>query len=167
MKPAEIVSASRWHEFLGADLKGKTVVATSGGFDPIHPGHLSSFLEARALGDVLVVIVNGDKFLRRKKGSPFMGLEIRSRIVAYAKGVDYVYPFEPTDDEDDTVSEALFELRPDIFAKGGDRDATNIPERSICESLGIRIVSGVGDAKAFSSSGFLRRWDEREKPCGQ
>lgn len=70
------------------------IVATSGGFDPIHPGHISSFQESRRFGDVVVAIVNGDAFLTAKKGKPFQDLETRCTIVSAITGIDYVVPFE-------------------------------------------------------------------------
>lgn len=138
------------------------IVATSGGFDPIHPGHISSIQDAKKLGDTLVVIVNGDHFLRAKKGKPFQDLKTRSAIVSSVQGVDFVIPFEI--ENDSTVCVALEKIRPHIFAKGGDRiDATTIPEWGVCERHGIKIVSGVGADKEWSSSWFLKDWVEFSK----
>ena len=107
------------------DTLGK-VVATSGGFDPIHPGHISCIIESQVYGDVLVVIVNGDSFLAEKKGKPFQDVETRALIVSGVRGVDYVVPFDSPGDP--TVSKALEAIRPDVFTKGGDRvDATDDP----------------------------------------
>src|SRR5665213_2635196 len=89
---------------------GGRIVATSGGFDPIHPGHISSIQDSRAFGDVLVVIVNGDSFITAKKGRPFQDLETRCLIVSAIRGVDYVIPFEIENDM--TVTVALRRLRP-------------------------------------------------------
>ena len=134
-----------------------TIVATSGGYDPLHPGHVSCLLESSAYGDTLVVIVNGDGFLRRKKGKPFMDLTARCQVVSCIRGVDYVVPFEIEDD--DTVREALKAIRPHVFTKGGDRtDRSNIPEWGVCTELGIEVVSGVGMDKAWSSSDYLASW---------
>ena len=136
-----------------------TIVATSGGFDPIHPGHISCILESKKYGDTLAVIVNGDAFLRNKKGKPFQDLATRCAIVSAISGVDFVIPFEIENDQ--TVSEALRQLHPHIFTKGGDRiDASTIPEWGICEALGIKIISGVGLSKLWSSSTFLKDWEE-------
>ena len=133
------------------------IVATSGGYDPLHPGHVSCLLESSSYGDTLVVIVNGDGFLRRKKGKPFMDLKARCQVVSGIRGVDYVIPFEIEDD--DTVREALRVIRPHVFTKGGDRtDMSNIPEWSVCKELGIEVVSGVGMDKAWSSSDYLESW---------
>jgi len=139
----------------GEDLGA--IVATSGGYDPLHPGHVSCLLESSAHGDTLVVIVNGDGFLRRKKGKSFMDLRARCQVVSGIRGVDYVIPFEIEDD--DTVCEALRVIRPRVFTKGGDRtDKSNIPEWSVCKELGIEVISGVGLDKAWSSSDYLESW---------
>lgn len=136
------------------------IVATSGGYDPIHPGHLSCIAESTRFGDTLVVIVNGDAFLRHKKGQPFQDLETRCRILSYVRGVDLVLPFEVEDDM--TVIEALRGIRPAVFTKGGDRSSPeSIPEWGVCQELGIEIVTGVGDPKLWSSSDFLAKWSSR------
>lgn len=143
-------------EFDAARPSGK-IVATSGGFDPIHPGHISSLQASAAYGDVVVAIVNGDAFLTAKKGRPFQDLATRCLIVSAVRGVDYVVPFEI--ENDTTVREALRCLRPAVFTKGGDRvDHASIPEWAVCQELGIEVVSGVGDDKRWSSSWFLQDW---------
>jgi cytidyltransferase-like protein len=137
---------------------GRIVVA-SGGFDPLHPGHASNLVEARKLGDTLVAVVNGDAFLRAKKGKAFQDLRTRCQIVSFVRGVDYVVPFEI--ENDSTVTEALRQLRPAVFAKGGDRSAPHlVPEWAVCQELGIEMVFGVGASKEWSSSDFLREWGE-------
>lgn len=136
------------------------VVATSGGFDPIHPGHISCIIDSKKYGDTLVVIVNGDAFLTAKKGRPFQNLETRSLVVSGIAGVDYVIPFEIEDDQ--TVSKALEALKPDVFTKGGDRvDESTIPEWEVCKKYDIQIVTGVGLPKKWSSSWFLKEWDNK------
>jgi D-beta-D-heptose 7-phosphate kinase/D-beta-D-heptose 1-phosphate adenosyltransferase len=156
VEPAPIVDFSALEEL--RPRLGK-IVATSGGFDPVHPGHASSVLEAKGLGDTLVVLVNGDTFLRNKKGKPFQDLKTRCQIVSFLRGVDYVVPFEIENDQ--TVCEALRRLRPHVFAKGGDRSAPElVPEWPVCQQLGIEMVFGVGAAKAWSSSDFLKEWGE-------
>jgi D-beta-D-heptose 7-phosphate kinase/D-beta-D-heptose 1-phosphate adenosyltransferase len=137
---------------------GKIVVA-SGGFDPLHPGHASNLLESKALGDTLVVVVNGDAFLRAKKGKAFQDLKTRCQIVSFVRGVDYVVPFEI--EGDSTVCVALRELKPHVFAKGGDRSAPHlVPEWAVCQEIGTEIVFGVGAKKEWSSSDFLKEWGE-------
>src|SRR3989338_421757 len=134
------------------------VVATSGGFDPLHPGHISCILESKRYGDVLAVIVNGDAFLRAKKGKPFQDLRTRCSVVSAIRGVDFVIPFEI--ENDSTVSRALEIIRPSVFAKGGDRvDKETIPEWEVCEKHNIEIITEVGLKKEWSSSQFLKEWE--------
>jgi len=157
---AEIVEITNFARLraLRANELGR-IVCTSGGYDPIHPGHASCLVESSKLGDTLVVLVNGDSFLRDKKGRAFQDIKTRCQIVACIRGVDYVIPFEKPGDS--TVREALRFVRPHVFTKGGDRtDASNIAEWDICQELGIEVVTGVGLAKAWSSSDFLREWGE-------
>jgi D-beta-D-heptose 7-phosphate kinase/D-beta-D-heptose 1-phosphate adenosyltransferase len=136
------------------------IVCASGGFDPIHPGHISYLIDSKKYGDTLVVVVNGDAFLIAKKGKSFMNLATRCKIISGVRKVDFVIPFEVTED-DQTVSVALNRIRPHVFTKGGDRtDYTNIPEWMVCQDLGIEIATQVGEAKDWSSSGFLKDWGE-------
>jgi D-beta-D-heptose 7-phosphate kinase/D-beta-D-heptose 1-phosphate adenosyltransferase len=153
---AEIVS---FQEFAKLRPKLGKIVATSGGFDPIHPGHISCIIDSKKYGDTLVVIVNGDAFLTAKKGRPFQNLETRSLIVSGIAGVDYVVPFEIKNDQ--TVSKALEALRPHVFTKGGDRvDKASLPEWKTCKRHNIKIIFGVGEDKKWSSSRFLKEWAE-------
>lgn len=135
-----------------------TVVLTSGGYDPIHPGHISCIVDSKNYGDVLVVVVNGDWFLNHKKGRRFMDLKARCEIVAALRGVDYVIPFEIEDDL--TVNVALQTIVPDFFTKGGDRNESNIPEWDTLVDNGIELITGVGDSKVHSSSNLLEDWYE-------
>ena len=133
------------------------IVATSGGYDPIHPGHASSLIESKKLGDTLVVIVNGEGFLRDKKGKAFQDLETRCFVVSCIKGVDYVIGFES--ETDMTVIEPIKVIKPHIFTKGGDRtDFSNVPEVQVCQELGAKFVAGVGLPKNWSSSDSLKDW---------
>jgi D-beta-D-heptose 7-phosphate kinase/D-beta-D-heptose 1-phosphate adenosyltransferase len=143
------------------------VVATSGGFDPIHPGHVTCIVESKAYGDTLVVIVNGDDFLVNKKGKAFQDIETRAAIVSALRGVDYVVKFEIKDDP--TVAVALRAVRPKYFTKGGDRvkgQSMPAPEEAACEEFGIEIIDGVGREKAWSSSDFLAEWGEFARSKG-
>ncbi len=156
MKPAEIIS---FEEFDKIRHELGTIVCTSGGFDPIHPGHITCIHESKLHGDTVVVVVNGDNFLKNKKGKAFMDLKTRSQIVSYIKGVDYVIPFEIEDDS--TVKVALQKIKPHVFTKGGDRiDETSIPEWKTCVENNIKIISGVGHRKDWSSSDFLKEWGD-------
>jgi cytidyltransferase-like protein len=155
---AKIISLE---EFAKLRPKLGKIVATSGGFDPIHPGHISCIIESRKFGDTLVVIVNGDGFLTAKKGRPFQTLETRSLIVSGIAGVDYVVPFEIKNDQ--TVNKALEVIRPKVFTKGGDRvDQASLPEWGTCKKHKIKIEFGVGEEKKWSSSWFLKDWDKAQ-----
>lgn len=141
------------------DANNEKLVVTSGGFDPMHVGHLRCLIEsaniARNEGDKvrLAVIVNGDGFLVRKKGKPFMPESERLEIIAGVKGVDYVVPW---DDGGQTVVGAIKVLVPIAFTKGGDRDsASNVPEFDVCDSIGTKVIFGVGGGKIQSSSWLI------------
>jgi rfaE bifunctional protein nucleotidyltransferase chain/domain len=128
---------------------GVVVVAASGGFDPLHVGHVEYLEQAKKLGDRLVVIVNSDAFLVRKKGYAFMPMEERMKIVKALKSVDEVVPCI---DQDQSVCATLAQLKPTIFAKGGDRFNSEIPEAQICKKLGIQVVDGLGQKLQSSST---------------
>jgi cytidyltransferase-like protein len=135
------------------------IVATSGGFDPIHMGHVSCILESREYGDTLVVIVNGDDFLVHKKGRAFQSSDVRCMIASAIRGVDYVVLFDIQDDA--TVAEALRCVRPHVFTKGGDRvKGKSLPaaEEAVCAEFDIELVDGVGLPKYWSSSDALSDW---------
>ena len=139
-------------------MSKKTVlVAVSGGFDPVHIGHVRMFREAKRLGTKLVVIINNDNWLRKKKGFVFMPQAERGEIIKALRDVDYVvFTEHQADCTDMSVCKELGELRPDVFANGGDRLATNIPEYQLCESLNIHMVFGVGGKKVQSSSDLVK-----------
>jgi D-beta-D-heptose 7-phosphate kinase/D-beta-D-heptose 1-phosphate adenosyltransferase len=129
----------------------RKVVAVSGGCDPCHSGHVRMILEAATYGDV-VVILNSDDWLMRKKGYKFMSWEERAEILLAFKGVVSVVP---VDDSDGTVCEALRRIRPDYFANGGDRKAGNTPEGDVCAELGIEMLWNIGGGKTQSSSWLI------------
>ena len=124
------------------------VVATSGYFDPLHVGHLECLEMAKKLGDKLIVIVNSDLQAKLKKGKPFMKEQDRMKIVAALKCVDEVFL---SIDKDKSQCASLKHLKPNIFAKGGDRTSDEIPEAKICKEFNIEIIDGLG-AKIRSSS---------------
>ena len=131
------------------------VVAVSGGFDPLHVGHVRMIRAAAKLGSRLVVIVNDDDFLVRKKGYAFMPLAERMEIVRGLRDVDDVVVAV---DRDQTVCETLRLVKPHVFANGGDRrDAADIPETVVCRELGIEMVFNVGGGKVQSSSELVQR----------
>ena len=136
-----------------------TIVVVSGGFDPVHSGHIKLIKEARALGDMLIVGINSDEWLARKKGRSFMPWQERLAVINNLKPVDEVYTF---DDEDGTACHLLQQVQAHyptasiIFANGGDRTQDNIPEMSV---PGVEFVFGVGGSdKANSSSWILQEW---------
>ena len=143
--------------------KKKVVVAVSGGFDPIHIGHVRMFEEAKALGDELVVILNNDHWLAAKKGYAFMPAAERKEVIQALRAVDrVVITKHRPDDPDRSVCAALREVRPDIFANGGDRKLDNVPEVPVCEEIGCRMVFGIGrGGKVQSSSWLLAKHAER------
>lgn len=147
------------------------IVLVTGGFDPIHSGHIAYFKEARTLGDMLIVGLNSDEWLERKKGQAFMPWNERLCIVNNLTMVDEVYTF---DDNDGSARHFIQQVRahyPDaelIFANGGDRTASNIPEMD-SEDKNLYFAFGVGgENKANSSSWILQEWKapKTERPWG-
>lgn len=143
-----------------------TVVAVAGGWDPLHIGHIAHLRAARNLGNMLIVITHNDEMLVRKKGYVFLPLSERLEILKELRCVSGVFVAEELGDNDGTVTRSLEIIRPQIFAKGGDRTETNMPqsELAICEKLGIKVVYGVGGDKIQSSSELVRA--AREKTRG-
>ncbi len=125
------------------------VVVTSGYFDPLHVGHIECLELAKQLGDKLVVIVNSDFQAKLKKGKSFMSQEDRMKIISALRCVDEVFL---SIDKDKTQCESLKYLKPHIFAKGGDRMSSEIPESEICKKLGIQIVDQLGEKIRSSSA---------------
>ena len=151
------------HKNMYEDDQRKTIMV-SGGFDPVHIGHIRMILDAARHGDV-VVVANSDDWLFRKKGFVFMEFEQRAEILAAIKGVVKV---SGVDDTDGTVCEAIRRLKPDMFANGGDRRKNNTPEQDICEELGIQMLWGVGgEDKANSSSDLVERVKSTSKVSGR
>jgi len=140
------------------------IYMTSGGFDPLHIGHLRCILEtvdrADKDGGHVVVIVNGDGFLNRKKGKPFMKQEERAEIIAGIRGVDAAIIW---DDGGQTVIGAIEKLKPSFFTKGGDRAAPeDIPEWDICQQVGCEVLFNVGGGKIQSSSWLIENAAEED-----
>lgn len=129
----------------------KPTVMVSGGFDPVHAGHIRMIRDAANFGDVIVV-ANSDDWLFRKKGFVFMTFEQRSEILNAIKGVILV---DSVDDTDGTVCEAIERLKPTFFANGGDRGRSNTPEQSVCDKMGVKLLWGVGGDKKIDSSSDL------------
>lgn len=146
-------------------MKKPVVVAVSGGFDPIHIGHIRMFQKARRMGDRLVVILNNDNWIRTKKGYPFMPEKERKEIIEAIAGVDQVMlTSHKPDDPDRSVCRELRKLRPTIFANGGDRKPSSdpVPEVALCKELGIKMAYNVGHGgKVQSSSWLIAHIEER------
>jgi cytidyltransferase-like protein len=132
-------------------MKQKPItVAVSGAFDPIHVGHIRYIREAAKLGDRLVVILNSDDFLLKKKGFVFWPFEERREILQNIKEVDEVVA---AIDLDQTVRKTLELVKPDIFAKGGDRiESESIPEAETCHKIGCRLVTNVGGGRVWTDA---------------
>ena len=140
----------------------KNVIIVSGGFDPVHKGHIRMFREAANFGANVIVGLNSDEWLSRKKGKPFMKWEERAEILESCKFVNQVIPF---DDSDDTANDAIkrvFDMyNADssdyniYFANGGDRKLGNVPELDVCKELEVVMLWGIGGGKIQSSSWLI------------
>ena len=140
----------------------------SGGFDPVHIGHLRMFEEAAKIGK-LIVILNSDEWLMRKKGKYFMPWEHRAEIIKAFRCVDAVIPVA---DKDNTVCEAIKVIariygasNKLVFCNGGDRIADNVPEHILCEEIGISCVWNVGGDKIESSSELISKYEQNGPQC--
>jgi cytidyltransferase-like protein len=133
-------------------MKKTRVIIASGYFNPLHIGHLEYLQLARKLGDKLIVIVNNDEQVKLKGNSPFMSQEDRLKIIKALKCVNEVFL---SIDSDLSVCQSIERLAKTrsakIFAKGGDRNIKNIPEKEICDKLGVKIVDGLGKKIRASS----------------
>lgn len=149
----------------------KTIVLVTGGFDPLHSGHIAYFKAAKELGDKLVVGINSDDWLTRKKGRAFMPSVERISIIENLKVVDHCLLFDDTDGSAKEAIRNVRQLFPNdhiIFANGGDRTPTNIPEMDIIDN-NLEFVFGVGgEDKKNSSSWILEEWKapKTERPWG-
>lgn len=136
------------------------IVLVSGGFDPLHVGHLRMIEAARAHGRV-VVALNSDEWLYRKKGYFFMPLPERMEIIMGLGAVSLCLAF---DDSDGTACDAINRIRPHYFANGGDRITANAAESALCEKLGIGQLFEIGGGKAQSSSKLVQTLMQRLHP---
>lgn len=142
------------------------VVIVTGGFDPLHSGHIAYFKSAKELGDHLIVGLNSDEWLARKKGQSFMNFEERAAIIKELECVDEVIGFN---DNDDTACHAIFQVLSTkgsrtkvIFANGGDRGSKNVPEFNCYgDHPDVEFAFGVGgNNKMNSSSWILKKWSQ-------
>lgn len=138
------------------EKKGKKVVAVSGGFDPLHIGHVRMLKAARKLGDKLIVILNNDHWLRDKKGFAFMPEKEKVELLKSFPFVDRVVVTDHRPgDTDRSVSRTLRKIQPHVFANGGDRGKGNTPEMDVCRELGITMRFNVGRGGKVQSSSWM------------
>ncbi len=138
--------------------KKSITVLVSGGFDPIHPGHVRLFHEAKKLGDKLIVLLNNDNWLLKKKGFTFFSEKERKEIIASLRDVDEVrLTSHKPNAKDMSVCVDLLKIRPDIFAQGGDRKKGALPgcEVTICEEIGCKMVYNIGPGGKIQSSSVV------------
>ena len=144
----------------------RVVVAVSGGFDPIHIGHIRMFNEAKKLGTELVVILNNDNWLKKKKGYVFMNQKERQEIIEAIRSVDgVILTGHGADPEDMSVCRELKKIKPQIFANGGDRFKDNIPEIGVCQAINCKMEFGVGKGGKIQSSSWLTKSVLKEAVC--
>ena len=138
------------------------VVIVSGGFDPLHSGHIAHFKAAKELGDTLIVGLNSDDWLTRKKGKPFMPIDERLSIIRELRVVDLAFAFNDDDNSSRDLIQKVLELYESdvVFANGGDRTHDNIPEvEQFKDNPKVSFEFGVGgDDKMNSSSWILENW---------
>ena len=132
----------------------------SGGFDPVHKGHIRMFREAANLGANVIVGLNSDKWLTRKKGKPFMNWDERAEILQSCKYINQVLPFDDSDETANDIIKQVCSLYRDFdvniyFANGGDRTSDNVPEMKVCDELGVEMIWGIGGGKIQSSSWLI------------
>jgi len=151
-------------------MKKYKVILISGGFDPVHKGHIECVNRAKELSDEVWIGLNNDDWLKRKKGRSFMDEQERAFVMNSLKNVDWVYIMNPHERNDDTAIDFIEASRTRYirehgelpkgvmaFGNGGDRTETTTPENSVCDSLGIDSVWGLGD-KIQSSSWLLEKY---------
>ena len=140
------------------------IAVVSGGFDPIHSGHIDYISEAKKNADYLIVALNSDNWLSEKKGKPFMEFSERKQILESIKYVDEVIDFDDSDGSCIGALEKIKNIYPDTditFCNGGDRSEDNIPEKDV---KGIKFMFGVGGTnKKNSSSWILKNWQYHSK----
>ncbi len=155
-------------------MKKYKVILISGGFDPIHKGHIECIQKANEVADEVWIGLNNDSWLRRKKGKPFMEQSERKFIMENIKGVSHVYVMNPKIHNDDTAIDFIDHARMKYirengdlpkgivaFGNGGDRTETTTPENDVCNTYGIESVWGLGN-KIQSSSWLLEKFSNKD-----
>ncbi len=162
----------RYNIRMTSNSTSKKIVVVSGGFDPLHIGHVRLFEAARALGDELVVVLNNDTWLTEKRGAPFMPQQERKEIIEALRCVDRVVLTKHDVNDPDykscyarwrSICDAMREIKPTIFAQGGDRDLNNASdttssayyERVLCDEIDCEMVFNVGHGGKVQSSSWL------------
>lgn len=136
--------------------KKKIIVVVSGGFDPLHSGHIRLLKEAKSLGTELVVILNNDNWLKKKKGFVFIPQKERKEIIKSLKWVNrVVITGHGSRPKDMSVNTELKKIKPNIFANGGDRTKKNIPEVAMCKEINCKMIFNVGQGGKIQSSSWL------------
>lgn len=142
------------------------IVVVSGGFDPVHRGHVRMFNKAKELGHKIIVGLNSDVWLVRKKGKSFMNFSERAEILKSFRCVDEVMSFSDDDNSAINLLMRVQTLYPECtiaFANGGDRVEENTPEKGFCNAYNIDMIWGVGGTKIQSSSDLINSVIEKEK----
>ena len=137
----------------------KNIIIVSGGFDPVHKGHIRMFREAANLGANVVLGLNSDEWLTRKKGKPFMKWDERAEILESCKFVTQVMSMNDSDDSAcDIIKQVanMYQGYNIYFANGGDRGKGNVPELDTCKDLNVVMLWGVGGGKIQSSSDLIK-----------
>lgn len=140
-------------------MKKYDVMVLSGGFDPIHKGHIRMFKAAKNMAHVVIAGINSDSWLVRKKGKAFMNFAERSEIVEALKYSDEVMAFN---DDDNTAIDllvrvqSLYPRKSIAFGNGGDRTESNVPEKAFCSAYKIDMVYSLGGGKVQSSSDLIK-----------
>ena len=135
----------------------RSIIIVRGGFDPVHKGHLRMFREASWLGHQVIIGLNSDEWLTRKKGKPFMEWNERAEILESCKFITQVLSMDDSDDTASDIIKQVAKLYKDqdmniYFANCGDRKKGNVPELDVCKDLGVVMLWGIGGGKIQSSS---------------
>ena len=143
-------------------MRYKKVIILSGGFDPVHIGHLRMFKSAKEQDAIVIAGVNSDAWLSRKKGKPFMIEPERIEILKGFKYIDDVYSFNDLDETACDLIRKVIELYKDkeeikiFFGNGGDRTTDTTPEMEFCKKNGVEMLWGLGGGKIQSSSELIK-----------